>query len=152
MTWFAIIALDHIFILLIIIIHPRCYLYLHKVFIHCPCPLLLCGKIHFHRWKVNVLFLWAFKQLSQLFVLICSSVHPLDPFSHPFCCYLFSGDSGSLQRTHKVSENTWLLNVGHFWRFFVQFFEHWSNSIKSSYVGQTPIQLVKVPYNRRVED
>ena len=78
MTWFAIIALDHIFILLIIIIHPRCYLYLHKVFIHCPCPLLLCGKIHFHRWKVNVLFLWAFSKaiISALcsYLLFCASI------------------------------------------------------------------------------
>ena len=61
------------------------------------------------------------KQLSQPFVLICSSVHPLDPFSHPFCSYLFPGDSGSLQGTHKVSENTRFLNVGDFWIFFVQF-------------------------------
>ena len=77
MTWFAIIALDHIFILLIII-HPQCYLYLHKVFIHCPCPLLLCGKIHFHRWKVNVLFLWAFSKaiISALcsYLLFCASI------------------------------------------------------------------------------
>ena len=61
------------------------------------------------------------KHLSQLFVLICSSVHPLDPFSHPFCCYLFPGDLGSLQGTHKVSENTPFLNVGDFWRFLSSF-------------------------------
>ena len=69
--------MDHIFILLIII-HPQCYLYLHKVFIHCPCPLLLCGKIHFHRWKVNVLFLWAFSKaiISALcsYLLFCASL------------------------------------------------------------------------------
>ena len=95
--------------------------------------LMCCSCEHF--WK----------QLSQLFVLICSSVHPLDPFSHLFLLLSFSWRlrilTGYAQGKweHSIHKCRRLLN------FFCPVSEHCSNSIKSSYVGQTPIQLVKVP-------
>ena len=152
MTWFAIIALDHLFILLIII-HPQCYLCLHKVFIHCPCPLLLCGKIHFHRWKVNVLFLWAFSKaiISALcsYLLFCASIGSV------FTSFLLLSFSWRLRILTGYAQGKWehlILKCRRLLKIFCPVSEHWSNSINSSNVGQTPTQLVKVPCNRRFKD
>ena len=104
-------------------------------------------------WKVNVLFLWAF--LKAIISALCSHLLFCASIGSVFISFLLSSFSWRLRILTGYAQGKWehsVLKCRRLLNIFRLVSEHWSNSIKSSYVGQTPIQLIKVPYNRRVED